>query len=178
MARLRYRWLLPLGHLLVDVIVLSHIIGYAYSVLRQDPHPCLPPHVPLSQISWCNPLPPDFKLLVFATPPAGWIALALRPDASIQTCWHLWDPAWFAIHESVALLFWFLVGAWQDSPTARSRKLLGVYLGLRFALSPLCWFNGLALVAAAVEGVFWIVVCCRALDRGCSWLLRLLRARH
>jgi hypothetical protein len=190
MARLRDRWLLPLGHLLVDVIVLSHFIWQGHLVRWTQKHPwCAPPVVQTqapaqeSGVGW-GPMsdggaeePWDFIFVLSGTLPAGLISHAARPEASLQDCARLWDPVWFSIHESIALLFWFLVGAWQESPTARLRELLAAYLWLRIALAPLCWLKGLSSLGSGVEVLFWLVFCICALVQGCPWLLRRFRAR-
>jgi hypothetical protein len=194
MARLRYRWLLPLGHALVDVIFLSHFIWLGYEWQSAE-KPC--PHVPVVQsrtpaqepwlgkeegiVGWSSvdlwdADPWDLNTVAWGTPPAGLISHAVRPEAYIQDCTRLWDPVWFSIHEGVALLFWFLVGAWQDSPTGRFRKLLGVYLAVRFASAELCWTLGTELGYKA-QGVFLGLLCILALYQGCPWLLRRLRTR-
>jgi hypothetical protein len=183
MARLRYRYLLPLGHLLVDVIVLSHFIWQGYEWQRDAcGMPSAVRAVPSSQegkVGWdvYSGPPMDLAFLAVGTPPAGLISCAARPGALIQDCNRVWDPVWFAIHVVIALLFWLLVGAWQDSPTARFRKLMGVYLAIRLAFSPLCWRWDVALMGTRVEVLFWLAFTVFALVQGCLWLLRRLRAR-
>ena len=113
MARLRYRWLLPFGHLLVDVIVLSHFIWQGHQWQRDL---CRPPvirtEVPASEGTvmwdpryfWWRP-PQDFVFLVAGTLPVGLISGVVRPRAILQDCDRLWDPLWFSIHEGIAFLF-------------------------------------------------------------------------
>lgn len=183
MARLRYRWLLPLGHLLVDVIVLSHFIWQGHqwqrNLCRQRPVVHTESSTQQGAVGWVVDVPPpeDFRSVLFGTLPAGLISWEARPRAYIQYCDQLWDPVWFSIHEGVALLFWFLLGGWLDSPGAPLRKLLGVYLALRLATAPLCWLRGLSSVARGVELLFWLVFFICALVQGAWWLLRRLRTR-
>ena len=178
MARLRYRYLLPLGHMLVDVILLGHFIWVGHRSLRGA---CDAP-AKEAAVGWnrgrvFDVQPWEFTFLASGTAPAGLISHAARPDADVQNCYHLWDPVWFSIHESVALLFWFLVGTWQDSPTARHRKLLGVYLGFRFVSAALCWTVAMASLGSRVQILFWYVFCICALVLGVGWLLHRLRPR-
>jgi hypothetical protein len=186
MARLRYRWLLPLGHALVDVIVISHLIWQGYQWQRQlcRQPPVVRTETPPSEGAerwdprtlW-DGRPRDLDFLLVGTIPAGLISYAARPEAGLQNCSRWWDPVWFSIYESIALLFWFLLGGWLDRPGAPLRKLLGVYLGLRLAFALFCWLVGMPSLGPGVETLFWIVLCYRALDRGCSCLHRRLHAR-
>jgi hypothetical protein len=61
------------------------------------------------------PPPEGFMLLAGGTIPAGFISLELRPQAWWPTRGHLWDWIWFGIHESLAILFWFVMGRWLDT---------------------------------------------------------------
>ena len=184
MARLRYRYLLPLGHALVDVIVLSHFIWGAHHVLQSENNLRSPTMLYAQETveRWdfrpiCSAPPPDLTLLATGTLPAGLISLAVRPEANWRNCDRLWDPAWFAIHETTSLLFWFLVGWWSDSPGAPLRRLLGGYLLLRFALIPLCWLPAWSEAGARVQMLFWLVFFICVLVQGSWWLLRRLRPR-
>jgi hypothetical protein len=186
MARIRYRYLLPLGHLLVDLIVLSHFIwqGHLWQRDRCRQSPVVrnvafaqEGAVPWSPVYVCFAHSPDFDFLVTGTLPAGLISFAVRPEARWHNCARLWDPLWFSIHESIALLFWFLLGGWLDSPGAPLRKLLGGYLLLRFALIPLCWLPAWSEAGAPLQMLFWLMFLICALVRGSLWLLRRLRAR-
>ncbi|MGO9093981.1 MAG: hypothetical protein ACLQGV_02050 [Bryobacteraceae bacterium] len=191
MARIRYRYLLPLGHLLVDVIVLSHIMWHTHQALRFERGPCGPryvitqtlpyllePEVEWSFVAWWTETSLDYRSLALGTLPAGLISFAVRPEAEVPYCDRLLDPVWFSIHESIALFFWFLVGWKLDSSAARLRKLLVAYLGLRFAFALLGWLTPVAAqIGLVIELLFWLGLTVLALVYGCLRLLRRLRTR-
>ncbi|MGC9971383.1 MAG: hypothetical protein ABSE56_12425 [Bryobacteraceae bacterium] len=186
MARLRYRWLLPLGHALVDVVLLTHFVWQGNQWRSVTKAPCAEPAVAQPgapaedggvgwdpKYMWVAPRW-DFRLLASGTAPAGLISLAIRPRADWQNCSRLWDPVWFAIHEAIALLFWFLIGAGLDRPRAPLRKMVGVYLGFRIASVFLCWTRW-APLGTYIQALFWLTFSVCALVYACRRLLPRIR---
>ena len=179
MARLRYRWLLPLGHALVDAIVISHIIW------RVPTWHLAQPSVQTTSELLLNARSVDVMLLVSGTLPAGVIHVTVemrgiswgRYDivlpglAPFESC--AW--AWVALFEMCALTFWFLMGSWSDSRGPPLRRVLCGYLMLRFALVPLCW-SELSGPGIGLELMFWLIFAVYALVLGCRWLLRRVHA--
>jgi hypothetical protein len=138
----------------------------------------LEPGVQWSLVGWWTGTSLDYRSLALGTLPAGLISFAVRPEAEVPYCRRLLDPVWFSIHESITLLFWFLVGWKLDSSAAWLRKLLGGYLILRFALVPLCWLPAWSAVGSRVEMLFWLVFFICALVQGAWWLLRRFSRRR
>ena len=139
MPRISYRWLLPFGHAVVDLLLLAAWIGYGTMLIRQV-NIRSGGHAPLFQpalfqdgdtVRWDPPTlppPPRFALLMTGTLPAAAVSMSVRPEAWYITRGKLWDPVWLLIHEAVAIPFWFLIGLTIDSGGSRLRKPMLWYL--------------------------------------------------
>src|SRR6185312_13605868 len=101
--------MLPVGHTLIDMLLLAAWINYGMTFLRNEKRSAdtklrvIP--VVLTQddgVPWDPrpmPPPPKFELLLTGTLPAGAVSISMRPE-----CWWItrqkhWDPWWLLIHE-------------------------------------------------------------------------------
>jgi hypothetical protein len=121
MSRISYRWVLPFGHAVVDLLLLAAWIGYGIMLIRQetlrsDRHSQLLQPALFQDggtVRWDPPAlppPPRFALLMTGTLPAAAVSMSIRPEAWYITRRKLWNPVWLLIHEAVAIPFWFLIG--------------------------------------------------------------------
>jgi hypothetical protein len=166
MPRIRFRWLLPLGHAAVDLVLLAAWISYGASLIRQEK---LRSSATIRLISFQDdssvgweprpppPPPPKFALLITGTLPAGVVSMSLRPEAWYITRHKLWDPVWLLIHEAVAIPFWFLMGLWIDTGRSRLRKVMLYYLIGRAGLGLLVLGPWTAPnFGILLQGLFWL----------------------
>ena len=160
----RWRTILPLGHFVVDCLILALWLWQAQSLYR--PKAMLPargvePVFFLQEggsVQW-NPIfhPPDEYLLLSAgTFPALLVSDSIKPEAHVITPAKLWDPAWFCVHESASILIWFAIGALLDSGFFRIRKSIAAYLVVRLGFALLSTVPGVADIGWRVEVLFWI----------------------
>src|SRR5215471_4360226 len=164
---IRYRWLLPIGHLIVDVVMLAILIAHARAFYGND----RAQHAPQPAIRWVLlqegttvewdpqylPPPRDFVLLAAGNLPAALVSCSLRPSAHFRTRRHLWDPAWFLIHQAISFPIWFLLGLGIDSERVRIRRVMLAFLSARalFALMALVSTNASEIVGKC-ETFFWL----------------------
>src|SRR5438876_7754455 len=90
MLGLRYRWILPVGHTVIDLLLLVSWIWHATVMLRQQKGHFAPAQV-VSTAAFLQDTPmtfdfsfppaPTFVLLVSGTLPAGIVSTYLRPNA-------------------------------------------------------------------------------------------------
>src|SRR5437868_2213487 len=114
---IRWRILLPVGHLVVDCVVLALWLWHGNTLyqptadsLRHRIQPILFLHEGVSftvELQWSPP--DDLIFLASGDLPAMLISDALRPKAYIVTRSKLWDRSWFLIHEALSFSLWFTV---------------------------------------------------------------------
>src|SRR5580658_4099888 len=128
----RYRWLLPIGHLLIDGLILLMWIWHSTVILHNQKSSSVSPPVVTAGLSlqddsgaaWdpqhIDYAPPgEVLFLSLGNLPAGIIASIAMPEAHVQTRRKLWDPIWFLILEATSFPFWFVIGAWLESGRLR-----------------------------------------------------------
>jgi len=185
MLGLRYRWILPVGHTLIDLLLLVCWIWHATVTLKQQKGHCSPAQV-VSTVAFLQdipmtfdlstiPPPPAFVLLVSGTLPAGIVSTYLRPDAGSQTRRKLWDPTWLLIHEAVAIPFWFLMGMWIDTGRSRMGKLMWFFLLTRGAFGLLDAALGAAQFGILAQGLFWLGLSGYGIVQGVRRLARMVK---
>jgi len=100
---------LPIGHQIVDGIVLALWIWHAHGLLMHHHRSGLrssmvrPVLFLQETVTFAvRDIEPDhqFMFLTAGDLPAALVSMAARPRASIQTRKKLWDPTWFVIHEN------------------------------------------------------------------------------
>jgi hypothetical protein len=138
-TQIRYRWILPIGHTAVDVLLLAAWISYGVMLLRHEKtFSSVQPIVTQvllqnDTVEWeprATPPPPRFELLLTGAFPAGMVSATVRPK-----CW------WITRKMARSGLGLLILGPW-------SAANVGVLLQFLF------WF-GLA-VYGVVRGVQWI----------------------
>ena len=163
----RWRIVLPLGHFVVDCLILALWLWQAQSLYR--PKAVLPargvePVFFLQEggsVQW-NPIfhPPDeYLLLAAGTFPALLISAAIRPQWHLMTPAKLWDPIWFVVHESASVLIWFVIGRLLDSGFLRIRRLMVVYFAGRLGLALLLTTPYVAHIGWRILVLFWLGFC-------------------
>ncbi|HTR34428.1 MAG TPA: hypothetical protein VMH80_00905 [Bryobacteraceae bacterium] len=182
------RWLLPLGHLFVDTLVLALWIGQGHQLL--GPKKTALFHQPFAtdvlflqesgvvsfDVRYVDPSP-NFLFLTAGNIPAAFVSASFRPRAHIQTGTKLWDPAWFLIHESVSCLLWFLVAVWTENGRARANGVMLGYLAARIGAAPFQLFPIVAEVGWKLEVFFWLALATYVVALAIGWSFgRVLKA--
>jgi hypothetical protein len=170
----QWRFLLPLGHLAIDCLLLFTWVWQSDARFR--------PHAERQQVRFERVLfqedglidfdprydvpAPRFDALALGCAPAILISQWLRPEAHLQTRFKRWDPIWFGIHEAVAFAIWFGLGYLCDTGKIRVIKALAGFMIARtaFVLFP--------EVGARLEAFFWLVFSVWALVMGGRWIVR------
>jgi hypothetical protein len=185
MPNLRYRWALPVGHTVVDLVLLATWIWQGSLMWKGHKGdtastPALRTVALLQDatVGWDPtyiPTPPKFVFLLSGTLPAGIVSMNVRPEAGWQRPGSLWDPVWLAIHETVAIPLWFLIGMWIDKGRSRLGKAMRFYLMGRGALVVLDAAFGIANFAVVIQGCFWIWLAGYGIVRGVQWMTRTVK---
>ena len=133
----RNRWLLPIGHLLIDCVVSAVWVWHSQAISTRRKA-----EIPSSQLvrpvlfqeagapgwdfRYDAPPAPESVFLILGNLPASAISLTLRPPRHRGI--DKWDPAWYSLHEAVAFPFWFLPGLAADVGFLRIGKWLRIHL--------------------------------------------------
>lgn len=166
--RVRFRWLLPLAHALIDCVLFFAWIESSDAQLRRRtqyvPSVALQP-VLLQEdgsVEWVpmyDSFPGPFLVLSAGTLPAGLASDILFPRAGLSG--RQWHPAWFTANEILAFAFWYLVGRWADTSRVYMGRVMVAYVVARSLLALTRFYE----VGWRIEVLFWL---CFAL-----WLLGL-----
>jgi hypothetical protein len=190
MTRIRYRWLLPIGHLLIDTLVLVLCLWHSQTVLHRSRSYSLGKSgltkaVMLQEAGapgWDfrnAPVPEEYAFLRVGNLPALIVSSIARPKAFNQIRSTLWDPWWFLIHELVSFAVWFGLGRAADFTGQRPRTMLWQFLALRGALAPFVTLPIIARLGVLLEGIFWLGVVIYLVARIFRWCYRVLaHLRH
>jgi hypothetical protein len=163
MVRVKCRWLLPLGHVLIDCILLVALIVYSNRISRREKsavHPPGPIQAALLlqedlSVEWdprTSAPPGPFMLIMSGNLPAGLISGILRPEAGIVNRRQPWDRVWFLLPEAVAFLCWYLIGLWIDAGRSRLGKVMIAYLVVRCLLA----LAGVYDIGWRIQILFWM----------------------
>jgi len=174
---IRWRIVLPFGHLAVDSVVLTLWLWHAHALYQPKADLLLPRMQPVLFVQESAPVtfdlrfvspPPEFELLASGTLPAMLLSNTVRPEALILTRTKLWDPVWFLIHETASFLLWFAIGVALESGFLRIKKSMMAYLAARVGFGALLTVHGVAEIGWRVEVLSWLafgvyasVVCLR-----------------
>jgi hypothetical protein len=186
MNRLTYRWLLPIGHLLIDILVLVLWLWHSQIILnrmkaRANEGSELIPVFMLQESGapgWDFrhdvPIPDEYALIGFGNLPAMIASSNARPSAYIQTRTHLWDPWWFLIQESVSFPIWFGIGVVAELATQRLRTILWWYLVCRGVFAVFATVSFIARLGSLLEALFWLGLVVYAAVTFFKWCYRSL----
>jgi hypothetical protein len=192
MARIPFRWLLPLGHLLIDCAALALLIWHTYALfgkMKADAAVGVVRPVALLQeagapgweFSHREPSP-EFVFLDAGNPLATIVTSLTRPRAYIPTRKQPWDPFWFLIQESVSFPIWFLVGMWAERGHPRLQEWGKGYLIFRAFCVVLLTTAATAQIGSRLAIFFWLAVVLYVIAKFLGWtarnLIRLLRDRE
>lgn len=173
-----FRWLLPIGHLLVDFVLLASLTGSSVAPFqssqglreRLSAFHTVRFQEDVGILFEPKNLPPrdEFLQIISGNPAAGLLSAYLRPDAAVVTRGRWWDRIWFLLHEVISFACWYLLGAWVDSQRLRVRVVMLAYLFMRVVSAA----AGLHQFGWRAQIVFWLVVTLFCLVIG---LIRLCR---
>jgi hypothetical protein len=173
----RYRIWLPIGHALIDCVLLVSYLWSGHQMLQREKNGEFSLVQEEGPVEWAPiymPPPPKFQLILMGTAPAGMLSSTLRPKAGRMNRRTSWDPVWFAIHESTAIGFWFLLGWWIDSGNRTLAKTMVAYLASRVVFAILSIVAGAAMAGVALQGLFWFALLIYAVLQGLGWTIRRL----
>jgi hypothetical protein len=184
MMRVKWRWVLPLGHALIDCILLIALIAYSHRVYRGETRD-IPAPTPIrpalflqesGSVDWdprtSNP-PGPVLLITTGDFPAGLLAGVLRPNAGDVGRRQPWDPIWFLLHEAFSFPCWYFIGAWIDAGRVRLGKFMIAYAAVRLVLA----LAGFYEVGWRIQILFWMGLAFWLAGLGLSRLIRVgLRA--
>jgi hypothetical protein len=182
MPTLRYRWALPLGHTVLDLLLLATWISHGTVLLRHQKgylNATVVTNAAFLQegveVGW-DPRQfrpsPGLVLLASGALPAAIVSLHLRPEADGQTRSNRWDPVWLLIHESIAAPLWFLIGLWIDLGRPSLIKPMWIYLLARCAFGLLYATVGGAQLGMLVQVLFWLWLAGYSVVHAVRWLAR------
>lgn len=181
------RWLLPIGHLLVDCVV--SVLWLWHSHLMETRRKA---EIPLNQMlrpvllqeagapGWdfrydATPAP-ESDFLISENLIASVVSLEVRPPRRHSL--DRWDPVWYSFHESVAFACWFLLGFAADVGFLRIGKWLRVHLWLCAAGVLLAATDVGGRIAAIAGFLFWIWLSLYVVVRVCAWGWKRLRSKR
>jgi hypothetical protein len=177
----RSRWLLPIGNLVIDSIVLALWIWHADGLLMHHHRSGLRSsvHKPIVFLQETvtfdvRDIEPDpvFLFLISGNVPAALVSASARPHAHLQTRAKLWDPIWFAIHESISFLVWWLIGMLLDLGRFHLKKTILGFLAARLVVVRLLVWSWVTRLAGVLEIIFWLVLAIYAIVWIVRWLFR------
>jgi hypothetical protein len=177
--KIQWRFLLPLGHLAIDCLLLLTWVLQSDARFRPhaERHPVRFERVLFQEGEGIEFNPrydvvaaPTFAALALGCAPAILISQWLRPEAHIQTRAKRWDPIWFGIHEAVAFAIWFSLGYLCDTGKVRAIKALAGFMLARIA------FTLFPEVGSRLEAFFWLGFLVWAMVMSGGWIVRRVRA--
>lgn len=167
-VRLRLRWLLPAGHLLVDVVLATSLVVHSsgrFQSRKGDPGltTALQP-VMLSQEDasvgfdlTTLPPPDEFLVIMSGNPAAGFVSERIVPETmtppgGVRSRVRPRDLSWFLLHEALSFSCWYVLGAWLDRSRARLGLVMIMYLAIRAAVA----VTGFYEIGWRIQVVFWL----------------------
>jgi hypothetical protein len=190
MYGVRFRYLLPYGHLLIDVICLvvgvwhlNAIRGRVKSDLNPQPivHPALLQEAGAPGWDFRHVyIPPveEYVFLGLGNLPACIVAVSIRPHGMLMpmTRGPLWDTSWLLIQESLAFPLWFAAGILADSRGGLFAGWCRWFIAARFLFAVFLLAPGIARLGLFAEILFWFALFGYALLRALAWCFSALRA--
>jgi hypothetical protein len=165
MRGVRFRWLLPLCNLAIDVVLLAAMVWVAHSyfmTIRRAPplwHQTTGHHFdPALVDEWAFPQP--IKAIVSGTLPAAVVPSLILPNGwRGSSPFDLW---WACLHLAFAGSLWYGIGRFAEAGHPRLRKITTLFIALRALTIP----GSLSLTSAGSWGVLCdlaMIVC------WCAW---------
>lgn len=161
--RPKCRWLLPIGHLLVDVFLVANLVVHssAWFQPRQSDlgrTTVLQPVMLLQEDAAVEfdltalPPPDEFLVIMSGNPAAGFVSSTVRPHGGVRSRRRPWDPIWFLLHEALSFPCWYLLGAWLDKGWPRLGFVMIMYLAIRAAVA----IAGFYEIGWRIQVLFWL----------------------
>jgi hypothetical protein len=176
--RVKFRWLLPIAHALIDCVLLVSLIRHADHLLRhkaanQRPSANVQPALlqeggSVEWIPMYDSPPGPFLVLMSGDLPAGLLSGILRPGAYVVNRVQRWDPIWFFMHEAFSFACWYLIGRWADTGRLQLGWVMIGYVVARLLVA----LTGLYDVGWRAEVLFWLCFALWVLGLGLSRAVR------
>jgi hypothetical protein len=157
----RWRWVLPIGHLAIDCVLLTALVSNSnrFRSACCDSAPAaqfrpvlLQESVPSIRFEPRNVGPPGpFLLISTGNPVAALVTSAVRPNAWIVGWGRAWDPVWFLLHAVIACVSWYALGFWIDSGRHWLSKIMLIFLATRIV----CAATTLYEIGWRIQVLFW-----------------------
>jgi len=173
------RWsvVLPVGHLIVDCVLLALWIGAAQARVK----PAIPKSVIVKPVllqesgapGWdfrFDP-PPQFLLLPTGDMPAFAIAEFFRPQRRLSLK-KPWDLVWFSIYEAASLVVWFAMGLSLDRGWLPIVRTMAGFLVVRIIFTASFGSGLVAELGYKVQTFFWLWVVAYVIFCGLRWVIR------
>jgi hypothetical protein len=160
MRRVKFRWLLPLGHALIDCILALAWIKFSDSLFRREALATPPPATIQAALlqegnfDWVpvyDSIPGPFLVLASGTLPAGLLSDVFCPGAGLTRPGQRWRPIWFLLNEAFALACWWLIGRRADTGHLWMGRVMLAYLAARSLIA----LTGIYEVGWRIEVLFW-----------------------
>jgi hypothetical protein len=181
MKTLRLRWILPVGHLMIDLILAGALIREGRDAFRNEKARLQPSQFRnaayLQEASLaigfdgrynCWPQPDAYRMIVYGSFPASIVPSLVIPQWG-GTRSQLLNWEWFASNEICALIYWLTIGMLFETRLPQLRRIALVFLGIRFA----------ALLALPTQhfgpglvGLFWFALLMWGIVAAIVWLFR------
>lgn len=162
MVRVKWRWILPLGHLTVDLVLVLALIAYSNRVFLRHrtalPSPLLRPALLFQEsgsVEWdprTSGPPGPFNLIMTGNLPVGLLTGTLRPEAGYIGRRQPWDPVWFLLYEALSFPCWFAIGTWIDAGRSRLGSVMIGFIAVRLLVTIL----GVYEPGWRVQATFWM----------------------
>jgi hypothetical protein len=180
MQIVRFRWLLPLWSLTLDVILLVflvHAVDAERSRLRHPPalwHQVYG-HVDPGLLREGH-VPAPFNAVALGTVPAAFAASLLLPNGWLTSS--PFDLRWVTLYFAFATLFWFAVAHHAEESHRTLMRTASVYLLLRTVTVPLSisyWGTNWTMLSHVLLGSVWWAASTFAAARGVRSLYRRIK---
>ena len=165
---IRWKIVLPLANILLDCLLAVQWIHYADGMYKRHAssnnsavRPVLFQEAGAPGWDFRHVPPPgEYLLLESGTFPALVVSGYLRPEARQIWPGHVFDSAWFSIHECAAFALWLLIGYGLDARFLRIPRAVTAFLLIRFMLVLLFEVRGVADNGYKLQTIWWLWFFC------------------
>jgi hypothetical protein len=169
MTRIQFRWVLPIFHLAMDLILVTVM------VLAANSEPELKRMIRSGQPVMDTPPCPACRLLAASTPPASIIASQFTKGASEEIGWRSIGWWWLGLFEAVAIPFWFLFGWLADRGQVAIRRWSLPLVAIRILAIPLLG-SGYRGAGWSLEVLFWLAAVLYVMGASLWWMAQRMRS--
>jgi hypothetical protein len=172
--KIKPRWLFPICHLVIDLAIALMLLHRIHSVLENEKF--VDPGV--FHADWHVNLPPSrtFTLLAMGTLPIALLSISIIPEFDVSTRQHPFNFRWLALHEALAMAFWFGLGSLCER-SLKLRNILLAFVGLR-AVAAFWLLLNVPEVGVLFNELFWLLFTIFLTVWGVRHLVRQAWGRH